>query len=1204
MEVPIQVAVQICPCYPNEPCCVQTIPQYIDDNANKLSIVPANGLISNTENNKNSGMVIVAAPTNVNFDANNVNDEQTSFAIKHALPFGCSQEFIYRQTVFPLIDSFLEGFDISIVTYGQHCTGKTYTMYGPGFDCVYGESEQGVVQRAVRDIFSQLTKRQCERRYSVNVAWVEICGNEIHDILGGRIVQCANIGDVFQCLQVGMANRSQEASHSLFTITLEQQWVTANGLIQHRLSTASFCDLCGTERMSSVNQFNQQVNVPKDIGLAALERIVSAVCDPNFVLLDNSNINLVNQYEETMLTNLLKDSFGGRAQTLFLLCVSPLEQDVFETIQNLQFAYKVQFVRNTVVMNTFSDNNLPISHFIDPMLIAAPQIPVPLPQALHYNPIPVATVEKTNAINNQNGLKFAASQWLKLVSNAEGLFNKLLTNNKTLNEQDRECIEEWLYLRQECEECLSSAELATNQRLLGPIQETDEPDENNSTSDGGGVNGANDNLEQLKNNGLSSQMTAKKERFDSQNESIINTTLTDNESDSDDIMQQTEYLEEKISDLMINFSCKTNSMIEENYDDFIKTYPKAVTHSLDGKTNKELPCARVKRSNSVIATTEAPTNAYSGRRRSNQAGGSGALMLSSADLVFLQQVADEGIRNSQSLSMNNSVCREATEFLESSNDMHPLRAANANKAQEELLNKIRRLRTDIDAKQTTIQESRHNICSMQQLINELKDSGRAKAKRRLTQKETTLMAEREKFKKLIVNSRDKKEIEKLQSDLVLLENKLDEVLRMREISSKSDNKRNEYEINVSNQKKELNALIKAMKKDSKKLEALERELSLKFKQEKSRDARDDKRLTAALTSNVDTRITQLDCVLKEKHEYLRINSNGESEQVESIRHEIRNLRSQRDRLTEAQCVLNQKLKKEKKLSDDEARQILEYDVAKEVIDHAMELKNQLICGRDVSNKNHMFVGNPDLMNQLSKLNEKEMRILLYKCFQKIVDLRDSSRQLEIQLIQLEHERTEWELRERALSNQFQQCRLEEERNVLHLQRQYEATLTKLLQKVGDDSSSSTMTSSSSSSMLMEPVRSNILQLLPKLQSSHRHHQQYFNLPAGIFENRSTSKKDTSINSHGHHHSHQHHQSGRHTYRHNEPDLMAVDHKQKPKNLLSKLLRHRNYLNVTNQSGGPSGNLHQLMLANHHQSNSATEGRVSVVNKKIIIQQKQ
>lgn len=206
-------------------------------------------------------------------------------------------------------------------------------------------------------------------------------------------VHCTTTGDVFRWLQIGMRNRTDSGVHNLFTLTLEQHWVTQDGLIQHRLSTASFCDLCGTERIFMVNSIDQHVSVPKDLGLQCLERIVTTLTDPTLIYTTNTV-----QYNQTALTTLLKDSFGGRAQTLVILCVSPLERDMNETIYNLQFAFKAQCVRNYVIMNTFSDNNTLLS----------PDV------------VPEMGTESTDTF----GLQFAASQWLKLVSNAEGLFSK------------------------------------------------------------------------------------------------------------------------------------------------------------------------------------------------------------------------------------------------------------------------------------------------------------------------------------------------------------------------------------------------------------------------------------------------------------------------------------------------------------------------------------------------------------------------------------------------------------------------------------------------------------------------------------------------------------------------------------------------------------------------------------------------------------
>lgn len=1115
MEIPIQVAVRTFPCYQNELCRVETFPKYIDDSINPLDVILSNGCDSNIEK-EGVGLVQVTRtrPTEDN-NGNSVDTEKSSFKIRHALPYGCSQEYIYRNTVQPMIQNFLEGYDVSIVTYGQSNTGKTYCMFGPGFDGIYSELEQGIVPRAICHIFAQLTKRPSGCRFSVNVAWIELIGNEIHDILGDGIIQCHNLNDVFQCLRIGFTNRNSAATHSIFTITIEQQWISPDGLLQHRLSTASFCDLFGTQRMLTVNQFNEEISVPTDPGLQILERIVMSLCDP--MTLENDRNLLMNQYEETMLTRLLKDSFGGRAQTLMICCVSPLESDVFETLENLHFAYKTQFVRNAVILNTFSDNNMPIANLIDPTVID-PR----LSKFSHYNPA-ADVINKINTANqNPPAMEFAAAQWMKLIANAEGLFNKLLTNNKTLNEDDRECIEEWMYLKQECES-FGSAGLISNARLLKPIQETDE---NSDIEDG-----SNAEIMDQEKTDISGQ----------------NATFSDNDSDGEENLEQ---LEAKVSELMNSFSIKVNEIIDDNYRDFVEAYPKGVTTSFEEKQKDP--------------TNSSKANGNS-RRRSVQVGDSSGL--SSAELDHLNRIAEEGIRSSQQICTNNTICREATAFLENSDHLHPLRMAKRHKSEEIIYNEIRRLQIDIKAKKAEIDELHFNIKKKKELINE--SNGRTKAKLKLDRKVSDLQAKKDNFKKMLANSREKKDIDKWQVVLSKIEKQLNENYQLMEASQRSDNTIRSLRHDVKMHIKQSTILEKALRKDKKSLDDLETKLKI----EKLRNAKEEKKSTACI--NVDTRITQLDCVLKEKSEYLHRN-NDESEMVQSIRHEIWNLRKQREKLTDLQCNLNQKLKKER-ITEWEARKILEYDVAKEVIDHAMEMKNQLICGRDVSNRN--FIENSDLMSQLSKLNEKEMRVLLYKCFQKIVDLRESSRQLEIQLLHLEQERFEWELRERALYNKFQQSRLEEERYTLDLQKQYETTLTMLLQKAGEDCGAS---SSLTSDSLMLPSPLNLI------HSKNRH------LPFGNgIGFRGIHDYSGSSQQHHHHHS----------YRVANAALATTSKRETTEPIDAFHKQKKSLLKLFSPNNGMKRNLNQqLMLANHAQQSATSEGKVTVINKKIIIQQ--
>jgi len=82
--------------------------------------------------------------------------------VTHALASSSSQEQVYHQTVFPLITLFLEGFDASVVTYGQRGQGKSYTLYGNVLERDQKDAAEGVVHLCVRDIFSHISSHPGE----------------------------------------------------------------------------------------------------------------------------------------------------------------------------------------------------------------------------------------------------------------------------------------------------------------------------------------------------------------------------------------------------------------------------------------------------------------------------------------------------------------------------------------------------------------------------------------------------------------------------------------------------------------------------------------------------------------------------------------------------------------------------------------------------------------------------------------------------------------------------------------------------------------------------------------------------------------------------------------------------------------------------------------------------------------------------------
>ncbi|EDW74617.1 uncharacterized protein Dwil_GK22018 [Drosophila willistoni] len=880
--------------------------------------------------------------------------------VTHALAGSTSQSQVYHQTVFPLISLFLEGFDASVVTYGQKGQGKTYTLYGHGFDCGdFGEADQGVVQRCVREIFNHITGHT-DRTYAVNVGFVEICQGDIRDLLGMGNVHCNNIEEVFHWVQVGLSARQPSPAHTLFTLTLEQHWVSKEGLIQHRLSTASFSDLCASERWGEPPPGH-----PHDAGLQMLEQVVNTLTDPTIMYGVNGNI----PYGQTTLTTLLKDSFGGRAQTLVILCVSPLEEHLVETLGNLQFAFKVQCVRNYVIMNTFSDDNMPIS---------PPHNPA-------ENPPQGAT--------DNFGLQFAASQWFKLVSNAEGLFAKLMSS-QAIGDLEKEQIEEWLFLKQECEECLSSSEALRSQKALVPIQETEEPEESHS------------------------------EPQNSDND-------TDNESQRPD-------LAERLENLMDEFKSKTDALIQDKHQDFLSKQPKAVMQSQE----------RDKTDGGGGGASGAGSGC--GRRRSIQPGAS----LSTAELAMLNRVAQHAPPPSADAQL-------LLDPLDSSSGGEAAAAAAAiNAPIEQLQKKLRKLHAEIEGRQRQLKEIEQTMQVKQNIISDLVKNSetRSHAKQKFNKKKAKLEGECDKAKKhlakALVQGKEKSEIERWTAIIAHIDQRLEDLSSMKNIAGESGQKLKKLQQSVAESRKQIEELHKKNKKETKLSEQLELELL------KLREARDtsNKELVKVEAPHPDqlkvvqARITQINHILREKSENLEENG-----QQESLRHEIRNLRGTRDLLLEERCHLDRKLKRDKILTQREERKLLECDEAIEAIDAAIEFKNELICGHksiDTSERLQREKGEQMLMARLNKLSPEEMRTLLYKYFNKVIDLRDSSRKLEMQLMQLERERDAWEWKERVLSNAVRQARLEGERNAVLLQRQHEMKLTLMLRHLAEETSAS------------------------------------------------------------------------------------------------------------------------------------------------------
>lgn len=872
-----------------------------------------------------------------------ITESGQTFHVNRALPLDCTQAHLYNSFMIPQINCFLDGCDTSVVVFGQPNTGKTYTLFGPGFECIHSECDQGILPRFITDIFHKLNQMP-EREYVIHITWIQVVNNNIFDVLGAGLVRCYNIEEAFQYLQMGWRTRCQGNNHTVFTVSMEQKWVASNGVLNHRLSTASFCDLAAYP----------------DPGFYALEGIIKELIAGN----PPKHIN----YEQCLLTAMLKDSFGGRAFTWVIGCISTEPEDYQDTLKILNLCLCCRGIQNFVTVNTFADNNTSI--YTEKAILP------------------------TNANDTNFNLQFATTQWIKLVSNAEGLFNKIL-QSKSLNEGDINQVSEWLFLKAECDECFNADIVMDNKDViqkqgLPRIAEDTEPSEPSETDE--------DSLSE----------------------------------DEEDVVFQ-----DKLCKYLEFFREKNDQLLAERCEEYL--------NNID---SDDVTISETSGSQSLPIMTSASN---SGRRRTIQPGES----LSGAEIQLLRKVAAKAISpESQKIILESHkkdldpepklIERELLKMIDSpvSTDICKKYKVTKDKfTQKQLL--ARKLSKEISGSQSQLKELINLCIAKEKLISDLNRSIKVihnKGHERVCPKSQYQKAKSEiggLQSKLEEDKNNTKVVQHLQQckDIVdLYEHHCNDIDVLNSGDQDVLKEVRKHETNLKAYKKQIKQLKRQIKKDEKRKNTLDIEL-----------AKDKMKLDELSDSGLDTkdrkgnnsikhftnRITQLDTMLKEKTNDLE-NMDLPKEKELTLRKEIKNLRKTRECLHDQRCSLGHKRKIYKSLSDSEERKLLECEEAIEAIDTAIEYKNNLICGKSPSasitdghlsdGKDTRTKGEQMLMARLDKLSHEEMKTLFYKYFQKVVDLRGACVALEAAVAAAAEEADTWRTRAAAVWRHAQRMR--------------------------------------------------------------------------------------------------------------------------------------------------------------------------------------
>ncbi|CAK9781584.1 unnamed protein product [Cutaneotrichosporon oleaginosum] len=111
-------------------------------------------------------------------------------------------------------------------------------------------------------------------------------------------------------------------------------------------SKFNMVDLAGSERLKRTAAQGERMKegISINSGLLALGNVISALSEP---AKNRGHI----PYRDSKLTRLLQDSIGGNAMTTMIACISPLEYNISETLNTINYASRARRIKNSVQKN-------------------------------------------------------------------------------------------------------------------------------------------------------------------------------------------------------------------------------------------------------------------------------------------------------------------------------------------------------------------------------------------------------------------------------------------------------------------------------------------------------------------------------------------------------------------------------------------------------------------------------------------------------------------------------------------------------------------------------------------------------------------------------------------------------------------------------------------------------------------------------------
>ena len=287
------------------------------------------------------------------------------FNFDRIFPPSSTQQDIYDFGVKGIIESVLDGYNGTVLAYGQTSSGKTYTMQGEMDE----ERRQGIIPRMINHVFKYIYQNE-GTDFMIKVSMIEIYQEKIRDLFdcsrnnlniredsikgiyvdgaSERYVGCPN--DVLALLEVGSENRAVAAtnmnehssrSHSIFILTINQ---TNKQQGFSKIGKLYLVDLAGSEKISKTGATGHTLEEAKNINksLTTLGRVINSLTDGKSTHIP---------YRESKLTRVLQESLGGNSKTCLIITCSPSIYNESESLSTLRFGERAKKIKNKPKIN-------------------------------------------------------------------------------------------------------------------------------------------------------------------------------------------------------------------------------------------------------------------------------------------------------------------------------------------------------------------------------------------------------------------------------------------------------------------------------------------------------------------------------------------------------------------------------------------------------------------------------------------------------------------------------------------------------------------------------------------------------------------------------------------------------------------------------------------------------------------------------------